>query len=89
MRLQEGFVLRKVGENCYIFRNLQADMPVEVFALNETGVFLWDSLREEQTLFSLAKLLENEYGIDAARALQDTTNFIQTISAHGCIKEEK
>ena len=59
MKLKDGFSLRKVGENYYIFKNLtDKNSEVEVFSINETGVFLWKFLKNgEQTVPSLAEFL--------------------------------
>lgn len=51
--------------------------------LNRTGARLWQALEEPQTVGALAEGLERAYGLDADRALADTTRYVADLVARG------
>ncbi len=60
----------------------------EYFALNASGVLLWERLAEQPlTQDELQELLVSTYGIPSAQAEADVRTFVATLQAHGLVRE--
>ena len=88
MKIKEGFVLKKiagstvavpVGDNLV---NLKL-----MLTLNESGVFLWEALKEDITEEALAEKLMAEYQVEKAVAEADVAEFVKTLKENQIIDE--
>ncbi len=80
MKIKDGFLLKEiakswvvvpVGENLVDFQMMMT--------LNETGVFLWNLLKEEKTQEELTDALLAEYDVDRETAAADVAEFVQKL----------
>jgi len=51
----------------------------ELFTLNETAKFLWESISDDISYEDLAKLLTDEFEVDAETARRDIAAFLSTM----------
>ena len=57
----------------------------EYLSTNGTGALIWKSLAKGASRESLIGLIVHEFGIDTARATEDTDAFLDTLCAHGLL----
>ena len=50
-----------------------------MIALNETGAFIWDLLKEDNTVEAIAKTLVEKYEIDLDTAMSDTEAYVNML----------
>lgn len=87
MKIKEGFVLRKVAETNVVVPIGQNVVELNIMmTLNETGVFLWNLLSEEQTQPELVEALRSEFEVDADRAAKDIDTFIALLKENQLIE---
>lgn len=85
MKIKSEFILRKIaGENVVVF--LSPEFSNKVVTLNDTGAFLFELLKEEQSESSLSDALTSEYDIDAATAQGDIRKFIESLNSFGALE---
>ena len=83
------FLLRQVaGKQVVVPVGRAAGNFPGMLTLNETGVFLWECLEEEQTIQSLAQALCEHYEVDAATATEDVERFVKALLPVGAITEQ-
>lgn len=92
MRVKEGFLKTRLGEQTYVLPYGQniADY-CEGIALNETGEILWEGLKTECSPEGLVGLLEQEYQVKhemESRLYQDVEHFQKYLSGMGMLEEE-
>lgn len=76
MKIKEGYIVRKIGSKFYAVSAARAAEGGGMIALNETGAFIWDLLKEDTTVESIAKALVERYEIDVETATRDTEAYI-------------
>lgn len=86
MKLSEQFVLRQVAGEYYVFP-LGEDTPEGIFALNETGLLLWQGLEAGEDRDALVARLTAEYAVSPELAAADVEKFIAKLTAIGCLEE--
>lgn len=66
MRLREGLVLRKIGEDYVIVDPGKGMIDLsKVFTLNETAAWLWEEIKERDfDIDTLVSLVKEEYDVD-------------------------
>lgn len=76
-KMKSKFVAREVGSELIIvpLTGNVAQMS-ELFTLNETAKFLWESISENANDEDIAKLLTDEFDVDAETARQDVSAFL-------------
>jgi hypothetical protein len=82
------FLLRRVS-NAYILVPLKkriVDLN-SIFALNETGAFVWELLEEGLSEDEIVERIVNEFDVDITQAKNDIRYFLQELMKHGLIKE--
>ena len=80
MRLKEGFLLRKVAGDYVVVPSGNAMIDFKaMISLNETGAFLWEALKNEQTEDGLVSALLGEYDVDEATAREDVGEFVNLL----------
>lgn len=89
MKKKPGFVMRSVcGERFLIAEGLQNIDFSKLIALNESSVYLWNSINEgdEFTADTLADLLLEEYEVTREVALNDAQALINQMLEAGIIE---
>lgn len=76
MKVKDGYIVRKIGTKYYAVSAARAAEGGGMIALNETGAFIWDLLKEETTVEAIAKALVDKYEIDVETATRDTEAYI-------------
>ncbi len=80
MKIKEGFIKSKLGNECVVvpvgaqtidFRGL--------ITLNETGEFIWDKLSEDRNEAELVDAILAEYEVDRQTAEKDVKAFVDTL----------
>ena len=80
MKIKDGFLLRKVGEQNIVVAVGEESRDFNgIIRLNETGRFLWERLQSETTEKNLVSAMLLEYDIDEATAENDTADFIASL----------
>ena len=87
MKIKEGFVLRKVaGENVVIPVGQACTILNGIIKLNESGLLLWNQLKNGADESGLAHALQDEYGISAEQAAADVAAFLAPLRNAGCLE---
>lgn len=82
-RARSGYVLRDVGgEYLLIPVELEKESESQMAILNETGKFLWNFLREDQTVETMARAITDAYEVTAEEAQNDICEFIDHLMQH-------
>lgn len=80
MKIKDGFLLRKVGNETVVVATGAASIGFNgIIRLNDTGEFLWNLLQQDMSEDSLAAAMIEEYDIDEATARQDITAFVNRL----------
>ena len=85
MKIKEGYIVRKIGTKYYAVSAARAAEGGGMIALNETGAFIWDLLKEETTTEAVAKALADKYEIDVETATRDTEAYINMLKETGAL----
>ena len=85
MKIKEGYIVRKIGSKFYAVSAARAAEGGGMIALNETGAFIWDLLKEDTTVESIAKALVERYEIDVETATRDTEAYICMLKEAGAL----
>lgn len=85
MKIKDGYIVRKIGTKYYAVSAARAAEGGGMIALNETGAFIWDLLKEETTVEAVANALIAKYEIDAETATKDTEAYICMLKEAGAI----
>ena len=82
--IKEDFKLRQIGEN-YIVVALGKTSKVfnGMITLNESGAFLWKTLKEVKTKEALLSAFTSEYDVDIDTAKKDIDNFVGKLEENG------
>lgn len=81
MKIKDSFVLRNIaGINTVISTDISSGFD-GMITLNETGVFMWNILKDGTTLEELIDALIREYDIDKETATKDTSDFVDKLSS--------
>ena len=54
--------------------------------LNETGVLLWNALKDEVELDDLVRALRAEYDVSEEQARKDIQEFLDKLANAGCLE---
>lgn len=80
MKIAEGFILRKLGNNYVAVAIGQTRKNFNgLIQMNETGSFLWNCLQKECTKEQLITQLLENYETDYAQAESDVEEFLQKL----------
>lgn len=86
MKRNENFLLRDVAGTLVI---VPVGAAVTAFpgmiTLNDTAAYLWELLKEEQTVESLVASLMDRYEVDAPKATEDVEAFVKQLKPTGAI----
>ena len=89
MRIKDGFVVEKVGgKYLAVAIGERADEFNALIRMNESGVFLWNTLSAESlTADELVEKLLSEYDVDRDRAETDVYAFVAKLRESGLLDE--
>lgn len=80
MKIKDGFMLRKVGGQNIVVALGEASRSFNgMIRLNDTGVFLWEKLKDDVTEEQLLAALTAEYSVDPAQAKSDIAEFVAAL----------
>ena len=89
MRIKDGFVVRKIANQYMAVPVGERTQELHgMIGLNETGAFLWELLKKEQTEESLAGGLCEEYEVTPEQALESVRQFIEKLQSEGVLADE-
>lgn len=81
MKIKNSFVLRNVaGINTVISADASSGFD-GMITLNETGVFMWNVLKDGATIDELIDAVIKEYDIDKETATIDCTEFVEKLKS--------
>lgn len=89
MKISENYILREIAGEYIVVPTGSAAMDFKgLITLNDTGVFLWKLLQEDdQTKGSLLDALCEEYEVVREEAKADIEEFLQRIRSEGMLIE--
>ncbi|CVI70670.1 Coenzyme PQQ synthesis protein D (PqqD) [Clostridiales bacterium CHKCI001] len=88
MRVKEGFILRKIGDQSIVVAIGEASKSFHgMLHLNDTGSFLWEQLEKEKTEEELIQVLLQEYEVSRDQAQQGVEKFLNSLREANCIEE--
>ena len=83
LNARSGYVLREIaGEYLLIPVELEDGSQSQMAVLNEVGAFLWELLKEPQTVDTMAKAITGEYEISREEAEADICEFLDHLAQH-------
>ena len=89
MKLNENFVLRQIVGSWVAVAVGQASVDFNgLLRLNETGVLLWNRLKDGADEESLTAALTAEYDVSLDTAAQDVQAFLRQLEKAGCLEAE-
>ena len=89
MKRNPDFLLRQVaGKQVVVPVGRAAGKFSGMLTLNETSVYLWELLEQEQTIQSLAQALCERYEVSWETAVADAERFANELLPVGAIIEE-
>lgn len=86
IKIKDGFEIHQfAGINIVIDKT---EIPEKaLFSLNETGLFIWNQLKNGTTLKLLVQMLQAEYDVGEEQAAEDVKEFLQVIAKRGITEE--
>ena len=83
MKIVSGFIVRQIaGETVAIPSGSSAHRLSGLIALNDSGKFLFELMKTEQTEDSLIQALLENFEVDPDTAKQDVTDFIAMLQEY-------
>lgn len=87
MKIKNGFMLRKVGEQNVVVAVGEASRSFNgIIRLNDSGKYLWEKLSQETTEAQLLSDMLNDYNIDEATAKADIERFVAELKKAGILE---
>ena len=88
MKIKNTFILRTIaGNNVVLPMGASSESFSGMMSLNETGVFLWNTLKKDISMDDLVNALLSEYNVSAAEAKEDAAAFVETLRGAGVLDE--
>lgn len=80
MKIKEGFMLKTVADSFVVVPTGANIVDFSaMITLNETGVFLWEALKNDVTEEELTSALMSEYEVDEKTAGEDVAEFVAVL----------
>ena len=87
MKINQGFILRKVGGESVVVPVGEATKQFQgMINLNEVGAFLWNFFTQERSIEEAVDALTAEYAVDRERAETDVKAFCEQLTKRGFAK---
>ena len=88
MKLTENFVLRQIVGSWVAVAVGQASVDFNgMLRLNDTGVLLWNKLKDGADEKTLVDALTAEYDVSPETAAQDVQGFLRQLQEAGCLEK--
>ena len=88
MKIKEGFLLRRVGDNHIVVPVGSQSVDFRcIITLNETGAVLWEQLKKPVTNEELVAALLAEYDVPADVAAHDVEVYLTALREKGLLDE--
>ena len=88
MKLNENFVLRQIVGSWVAVAVGQASVDFNgMLRLNDTGVLLWNKLKDGADEKPLVDALTAEYDVSPETAAQDVQGFLRQLQEAGCLEK--
>lgn len=88
MKIRKGFVLREIADSIVVVPTGELVSEFKgMITLNSTGKFIWELLKEDNTIEEIAQKLIEKYNIDKDKAKMDAEKFVQTLRDAKIIEE--
>ena len=88
MKIKDTFILRTIAGNSIVLPvGASSDAFSGMMTLNETGVFLWNSLKNDISMDDLVNAMLSEYNVSADQAKADAEEFIKSLRSAGVLEE--
>lgn len=87
MKLNEGFVIQKIGESFYavpVTKN--SAIGSSMIKLNETAHIIWKSIEAGLSKEEIAGAVSSEYNVDKETALSDVESFCEQLGKVGILE---
>lgn len=89
MRIKNGFVLREVAGQIMVIATGEASKDFHgMIKLNSTGKVIWIGLQEGLEENKIAERLQEQFDVDAEKALEDTRGFLKQMEEMGFLVNE-
>ena len=86
MKISRNFVLKKIGdESVVIPLGSEAINLGGVLTLNETGVMLYEMLKDNKEILELVDALVEAYNVSREQAMNDVLEFIEKLKELGIL----
>ncbi|MBP9988697.1 MAG: PqqD family protein [Ruminococcus sp.] len=87
-KLKDGFVVRKIGPQTMAVPIGERTSEIHgLIALNETGEYLWNILRNGADKETLVQSLIQEYEVNSDLAAEDVNKFIDMLKEQGVLAD--
>lgn len=89
MKIREAYELKQIGDH-YLVTRKTGERPAILFALNETGAFLWKELARGKTEAQMTESLCGEYEAgpeEEAMIRRDVADFLEQLRGVGALVE--
>lgn len=87
-KLNENFVLRQIVGSWVAVAVGQVSVDFNgMLRLNDTGVLLWNKLKDGADEQDLARALTAEYDVSPETAAQDVQDFLRQLQEAGCLEK--
>ena len=87
MKLKNGFVMRKIAGKDVVLPCGDEMNLNQMITLNESGLFLWNSLQEETTEDAVINALAERYQIPTEEAKNHTLAFIEKLRSYHFLED--
>ncbi len=87
MKLNEGFVVQKIGDNFYaVSVTKNSAVGNSMIKLNETAHLMWEKIEDGFSVDKIAEAITLEYNIDKETALKDVMSFCEQLGKVGILE---
>lgn len=87
MKIKKGFMLRRVADTWVVIPLGERVVDFNgMISLSESGALLWKRLLQGAELDDLVRVLTQEYEVDEKTAVQDCTEFAESVRANGLLE---
>ena len=88
MKIKDTFILRNIaGNNIVLPVGASSETFSGMMTLNESGVFLWNSLKNDISMDDLINAMLSEYNVSAEDAKSDVEEFVKSLRSAGVLEE--
>lgn len=87
MKINEGFVIQKIGDSFYAVPvSKNSAIGSSMIKLNETAHLMWKKIEEGSSKEDIAKAISDEYNVDKETALVDVKSFCEQLGKVGILE---